>query len=100
MTCDPFLKSVNSMPKTLSFTLLVAVLVFSSHQKTYCAEQTAQTKPAKEPHYQIMPRASRDGIGKFYQDREISQVMGHMGASWLERAGRQNEERPDLLLDS
>ena len=26
--------------------------------------------------------------------------MGHMGASWLERAGRQNEERPDLLIDS
>ena len=100
MTCDPFLKSVNSMPKTLSFTLLVAVLVVSSHHKTYCAEQTAQTKPAKEPHYQIVPRASRDGIGKFYQDREISQVMGHMGASWLERAGRQNEERPDLLIDS
>ena len=24
--------------------------------------------------------ASRDGIGKFYMDREISHVMGHRGA--------------------
>ena len=29
--------------------------------------------------------ATRDGIGKFYMGREISKVMGHLGASWLER---------------
>ncbi|NNK37094.1 MAG: SAM-dependent methyltransferase, partial [Xanthomonadales bacterium] len=27
-------------------------------------------------------RASRDGIGKFYMGREISHVMGHLGAAW------------------
>ena len=30
--------------------------------------------------------------------REISQVMGHRGAGWLERPGRVQEERTDLLL--
>ena len=41
---------------------------------------------------------SRDGIGKFYMGREISQVMGHLGASWLERPKREQEERTDLLI--
>lgn len=43
---------------------------------------------------------SRDGTGKIYMDREISHVMGHLGAGWLERASRVAEERTDLLLDS
>ena len=42
--------------------------------------------------------ASRDGIGKFYMGREISQVMGHRGAAWLERPDREREERTDLLI--
>ena len=30
--------------------------------------------------------------------REISQVMGHLGAGWLERPEREREERTDLLV--
>ncbi len=30
--------------------------------------------------------------------RDIAQVMGHLGAEWLERPDRQSEERTDLLL--
>lgn len=44
--------------------------------------------------------ASRDGIGKFYMGREISHVMGHLGAGWLERPTREREERTDLLVDN
>ena len=43
--------------------------------------------------------ASRDGIGKFYFGREISHVMGHLGAGWLERPSREREERTDLLME-
>lgn len=43
-------------------------------------------------------RASRDGIGKFYMGREISHVMGHLGAAWLERPEREREERTDLII--
>jgi ubiquinone/menaquinone biosynthesis C-methylase UbiE len=32
--------------------------------------------------------------------REIAQVMGHLGAEWLERAEREREERPSLLIES
>lgn len=44
-------------------------------------------------------RGSPDGIGKFYQGREIAAVMGFAGASWLERPSRVDEERPDLLVE-
>jgi len=43
--------------------------------------------------------ADPDGIGKFHMGREISKVMGHLGAEWLERDSREAEERTDLLLD-
>ena len=43
---------------------------------------------------------SRDGIGKVYMGREISHVMGHLGAGWLERPNRVAEERTDLLLSN
>jgi FkbM family methyltransferase len=42
--------------------------------------------------------ASRDGIGKVYMGREIAHVMGHLGAEWLERPEREQEERPALLM--
>lgn len=45
-------------------------------------------------------RATRDGIGKFYMGREISHVMGHRAAGWLERPGRESEERTDLVVDN
>ncbi|MEE2908549.1 MAG: class I SAM-dependent methyltransferase [Planctomycetota bacterium] len=40
-----------------------------------------------------------DGIGKVYLGREISEVMGHLGAGWLERPEREQEERTDLLVE-
>jgi ubiquinone/menaquinone biosynthesis C-methylase UbiE len=44
-------------------------------------------------------RGSPDGIGKFYQGREIAAVMGFEGTPWLERPSRASEERPDLLVE-
>ena len=45
-------------------------------------------------------RANRDGIGKTYMGRQISHVMGHQGAAWLERSDREREERTDLLIEN
>ena len=41
---------------------------------------------------------SPDGIGTRYLGREIAGVMGWRGAAWLERNGREQEERTDLLV--
>ena len=54
--------------------------------------------PAEEAGPYREGRASRDGIGRFYMGREISRVMGHQGAAWLERPSRAAEERTDLLV--
>ncbi len=52
------------------------------------------------PTYQQKSVHSPDGIGKFYQGREIAQVMGHTGASWLERPQREAEEQPSLIINA
>ncbi|WP_394000185.1 class I SAM-dependent methyltransferase [Luteimonas sp. WGS1318] len=49
------------------------------------------------PIYGAVP-PSADGIGKTYQGREISAVMGWQGAAWLEREEREREERGSVLL--
>ena len=47
----------------------------------------------------VFKKPSRDGIGKFYKGREISKVMGHFGAAWLERKSRSAEENPMLAVE-
>jgi ubiquinone/menaquinone biosynthesis C-methylase UbiE len=54
-------------------------------------------RPA-QPRYEVRKIHDPDGIGKFYMDREIAQVMGHQGAGWLERPEREKEEHPSKLL--
>ncbi len=77
--------------KTLHFiTLLMGVLVTSSLAEDF--------KPKIQFHpYTEGPR-SRDGIGKYYMGREISFVMGHLAAGWLERPEREREEKPSILM--
>lgn len=42
---------------------------------------------------------SRDGIGKVYMGREISQVVSQHAIGWLERRDREGEEKPSLVMD-
>lgn len=63
-----------------------------------CSLLLASASFAQTPDYTYRADHDPDGIGKFYAGREIAQVMGHEGADWLERPERQQEERPDLLL--
>ena len=48
--------------------------------------------------YQTAPPRDPNGIGTYYLGRQIAHVMGHEGADWLERDGRQKEEGTDILL--
>ncbi|MEO0346384.1 MAG: class I SAM-dependent methyltransferase [Pseudomonadota bacterium] len=57
-------------------------------------------EPASEAERYTYERATRDGIGKYYMGREVSQVMGHLAAGWLERRGRLAEERTDLVIQN
>lgn len=65
---------------------------------TLLAPAGAQRQAQLEPYAQ--GPASADGTGRRYLGREIAQVMGWQGASWLEREEREREERTDLLLSA
>ncbi len=56
-----------------------------------------QSIPDSAVIYTDGPR-TRDGIGKYYMGREIAQVMGHQGISWLERDNREDEEAPSKAI--
>lgn len=55
-------------------------------------------KKAPSPLYEKRNNFDPDGINKFYMDRQIAQVMGYLGAGWLERKEREKEEAPTKLL--
>lgn len=66
--------------------LLFFLLVF-----TGCSAQQNHSAQAEGEPYTYQP-PSRNGTGKYYLGREISYVMGHLAADWLERPQREREE--------
>ncbi len=74
------------------------ILPISLFFLTYCQAQTIQENQESESDYYKIKTASKDGIGKYYLGREISYVMGHPAAAWLERNEREEEEKPSLAL--
>ncbi len=74
------------MRKLLSIVLLIGLFCVGS--PAWADSEVYQTRTIHSP----------DGIGKFYMGREIAQVMGHQGAGWLERPGRDAEEQPQKLI--
>jgi ubiquinone/menaquinone biosynthesis C-methylase UbiE len=77
----------------VAFLLTYATTVPSGESQS----ETVPTRPASTIYKQGTP--SRDGIGKLYMGREISRVMGHQGAEWLERPEREHEEMPNVLVE-
>jgi ubiquinone/menaquinone biosynthesis C-methylase UbiE len=61
--------------------------------------QGATDTAAASPRYEFRDNHDPDGIGKFYLGREIAHVMGHQGADWLERPEREEEEKPEALVE-
>ncbi|NLT69355.1 MAG: class I SAM-dependent methyltransferase [Verrucomicrobiaceae bacterium] len=49
--------------------------------------------------YYTSKEPSRDGTGKVYMGREISQTVSSHAISWLERRDREGEEKPSLVLE-
>ncbi|WP_460584189.1 class I SAM-dependent methyltransferase [Hymenobacter arcticus] len=54
--------------------------------------------PPDSVGYQSRPPRDPNGIARYYQGRQIAHVMGHEGASWLERDDRSQEEGTEILL--
>jgi ubiquinone/menaquinone biosynthesis C-methylase UbiE len=81
-----------SFAKLLSMMLLrISIFVFCLTVFSNCEAQKEQTTDSEEEVYTYQT-PSRDGTGKYYLGREISHVMGHQAAGWLERPEREVEE--------
>jgi len=76
------------------FRSIIAVLSIACSVAAY-----ADDRPTP-PRYETRAQHDPDGIGKFHMGREIAQVMGPAGIPWLERTTREDEERPDLMLEA
>lgn len=63
-----------------------------------CSVISTSAAAAENPGYIEDPSRRTTGIGKFYMGREISFVMGHQAAGWLNRPGRIQEEMPDEVV--
>ncbi|MEL7162394.1 MAG: class I SAM-dependent methyltransferase [Bacteroidota bacterium] len=64
-----------------------------------CSAQEKQSAGAETiPYTHTTP--SRDGTGKVYLGREISYVMGHLAAGWLERPEREREENVSQAIQN
>jgi precorrin-6B methylase 2 len=79
--------------------LLVSACTGSQTEVTQVAAQSAG-QSAVQPVYETRKKHDPDGIGKFYMGREIAWVMGHEGASWLERPDRAETELPDRVVEN
>lgn len=59
---------------------------------------TNASRPPDSQGYQSRPARDPNGIGRYYQGRQIAHVMGHEGADWLERDERRQEEGTATLI--
>lgn len=77
------------MRKNTTTVLFVALLLLCSATASFSSS------------YYTQGEKSYDGTGKFYMGREISDVIGGHGAiEWLERREREDEEKPQLVIDA
>lgn len=73
---------------------------FPVHGQTPPEPPSPPSRAADTADVYTRTEPSRDGTGKVYMGREISNVMGHRGAAWLERPSRAEKEQPAVLVDS
>ncbi|NNJ26968.1 class I SAM-dependent methyltransferase [Alienimonas chondri] len=75
----------------MTLALLIVACGFAAPQDETPAKPQADVAET-ESLYEDRPGADPNGIDRYYMGRQIAQVMGHQGATWLERPNRQEEE--------
>jgi ubiquinone/menaquinone biosynthesis C-methylase UbiE len=85
--------------QSLQAVLILCFCLLLGCQSVASPDMTRPNSIAPEAEGVYQQRSpSRDGIGKIYLGREIAQVMGHLGAGWLERSSRTDEEQPERAI--
>ena len=84
----------------LTFAILLSLLLPDFCSAADTKKQDQAVVETNEKRYTFREDHDPNGIGKFYMGREIAHVMGYLGANWLERPQREEEERLTLLVRS
>ncbi|HLW54129.1 MAG TPA: class I SAM-dependent methyltransferase [Candidatus Angelobacter sp.] len=82
--------------QTLVMALGLIACLFAAELSAFSA--IAQAVRATQPIYETRTDHDPNGTGKFYMGREIAQVMGAGGITWLNRPQREDEEKPALVI--
>ena len=91
------MRATQTFKNTQWLLLLVAAIVAAITTREAHSESAVSTNMQCE--YVALKTGHPDGILKQYCNRQIAKVMGWQGASWLDRAERESEERTDQLID-
>lgn len=93
------------MNRGMRLWILVGVLAFGlvivrplGAESPGTSVESAVTAPP-DPLYEYR-EGTPDGLGKWFLGREIAHYMSHLGAPWLERPEREDEERPSILVEA
>jgi ubiquinone/menaquinone biosynthesis C-methylase UbiE len=86
------------MKQALVGLLVTGCLLLAGTRSLTAADPLDQAET--RARYSFRKEHDPNGIGKFYMGREIAHVMGFLGAPWLERDSREEEERLTLLVRS
>lgn len=90
--------TLRMLPLLAAIAGLVAVAVRASKAPVPQAGAPVDVPaPVAVPDYETIT-PSPGGTGKVFMGREIAQVMGHQGITWLERNEREAEEAPSRLI--
>ncbi len=76
----------------------VLLVIFVACPLVRADEPAKNREPSRR--YEFRQEHDPNGTGKFYLGREIAQVMGYQGASWLERPEREKEEHCSKVLSA
>lgn len=94
--------------RTAQISLVLTAVVFAWNYSVPVAahsprQPNAQARVSDTPpkaRYEFRDIHDPNGTGKFYLGREIAQVMGFGGMDWLDRAERDDQERPEVVIDA
>ncbi len=92
----PLLKTIIIKSRTSFWSLLTILTMLVS--VTFSGNAIAAETSTRN-YYRTQTIHNPDGIGKFYQDREIAGVMGHQAMAWLERNSREKQEQPQAVIE-
>jgi precorrin-6B methylase 2 len=89
-------------------TLATTQATIQETSEVTCSPLTARVQAANsppqtlqaQPIYETREVHDPNGTGRFYMGREIAQVMGPGGIPWLDRPQREDEERPELVMEA